>query len=232
MTQREIDAIYTNLVDVIHSEMDNNLNYRDISAGAKKRKRHFAKPWWSEELKKLWDNVREAENKFLKCSDNRNKRSLRADYVSARKKFDKHLRQNERQYYAKQREDLCNFQTQNPKEFWSRIKKLGPGNKQQTFDSVSLDDGSESRDPDVILKKWKSDFSKLFSLSNGEFDDNFQTEIRTSLQRWENELENYDQARVNEDTQGTPDTDILNCPFTLDKIKQVIAKDVSETANI
>ena len=158
MTQREIDAIYTNLVDVIHSEMDNNLNYRDIRAGAKKRKRHFAKPWWSEELNKLWDNVREAENKFLRCSDNRNKRSLRADYVSARKKFDKKLRQNERQYYAKQREDLCNFHTQNPKEFWSRIKKLGPGNKQQTFDSVLLDDGSESRDPDVILKKMEIRF--------------------------------------------------------------------------
>ena len=223
MTQREFDAIYTNLVDVIHSEMDNNLNYRDIRAGAKKRKRHFAKPWWSEELKKLWDNVREAENKFLRCSDNRNKRSLLADYVSARKKFDKQLRQNERQYYTKQREDLCNFQTQNPKEFWSRIKKLGPGNKQQTFDSVLLDDGSESRDPDVILKKWKSDFSKLFSLSNVEFDDNFLAEIRTSLQRWENELENYDQTRVNEDTQGTQDTDILNCPITLDEIKRVIA---------
>ena len=33
------------------------------------------------------------------------------------------------------------------------IYHRGPGNKQQTFDSVLLDDGSESRDPDVILKK-------------------------------------------------------------------------------
>ena len=44
--------------------MDNNLNYRDIRTGAKKRKRYFAKPWWSQELIVLWDNVREAENIF------------------------------------------------------------------------------------------------------------------------------------------------------------------------
>ena len=56
------------------------------------------------------------------------------------------LRQSERQYYAKQREDICNFQTQNHKDFWSRIRKLRPGNKQQTIDSVLLDDGTESRD--------------------------------------------------------------------------------------
>ena len=224
ITQREIDAIYTSLVDVIHTEMDNNLNYRDIRAGAKKRKRYFTKPWWSQELKVLWDNVREAENIFLKCKDNRNKRSLRSDYVAARKKFDKLLRQNERQYYSKQREDLCNFQTQNPKEFWSRIKKLGPGNKQQTFDSVLMDEGSESRDPEEILKKWKSDFSKSFSLSNGDFDDNFLTETRITLQRWENELENYDRTSDNGEIQSTRNDDLLNCPISLEEINRVLSK--------
>ena len=64
--------------------MDSNLNCHDIRAGAKKRKRYFAKPWWSQELKVLWDNVREVENIFLKYKDNRNKRSLHSDYVSAR----------------------------------------------------------------------------------------------------------------------------------------------------
>ena len=100
IAQREIDAICTNLVDVIHLEIDRNLNYWDIRAGADKRKRHFTKTWWCEDLRELWDKVRQSENAFLLCKDNRSKQSLRTEYVLARKQFDKNLCQSESQYYA------------------------------------------------------------------------------------------------------------------------------------
>ena len=66
ISQREIDAIYTSLVDVIHTEMDNHLNYRDIRAGARKRESKTSKPWWTEELGVLWEKVRVSENVILK----------------------------------------------------------------------------------------------------------------------------------------------------------------------
>ena len=87
-----------------------------------------------------------------------------------------------------------------------------------------MDDGSESRDPDEILKKWKSDFSKLFSLSNGDFDDNFLAETRITLKRWENELENYDRTSDNGEIQSTPNDDLLNCPILLAEINRVLSK--------
>ena len=48
---------------------------------------------------------------------------LRTKYVLARQQFTKKIRHSERQYYAKQREDICNFQTQNHKMYWSGIRK-------------------------------------------------------------------------------------------------------------
>ena len=61
-------------------------------------------------------------------------------------------------------------------------------------------------------------------MSNGDFDDNFLTEIRITLQRWENELENYDRTSDNGEIQSTPNDDLLNCPISLQEINRVLSK--------
>ena len=57
-------------------------------------------------------------------------------------------------------------------------------------------------------------------------DDNFLIEIRTTLQRWENELDNYEQASSitsdNGEHQGTPNVDLLNNPVSLDEVNRVL----------
>ena len=46
----EIDSVYEEFVSTLHTEMDKHLRYRDINSEARKRKRHFGKPWWCDEL--------------------------------------------------------------------------------------------------------------------------------------------------------------------------------------
>ncbi len=88
--ESEIDGLYNELLSVVHSEMDAKLLYKDVNAGAKRRKRHFYKPWWSRELKDLWEAARLCENEYLQCKGSTSeKQLLRSKYASSRKQFDK-----------------------------------------------------------------------------------------------------------------------------------------------
>ena len=175
----EIDSLYEKLVSTLHMEMDTHLRYRDINKGAKKRKRHFGKPCWCNELNILWRKTQDSENAFLKCSAGIHvKSALRREYFLCRKDFDKKFHQCERQYFAKQRQHISELQTQNPKEFWSEINKLRPKKLTKNIDSVYTDNGNVSYDSQEILRKWKSDFSTLYNNTSGNYDDHFLSEIQ------------------------------------------------------
>ena len=82
---------------------------------------------------------------------------------------------NLKKYVQKQRQNKSDLQTQNPKEFWSEINKLGPRQPRKNIDCVytCTGDGNITYNSQEILRKWKSDFSTLFNNSNGNYEDNF-----------------------------------------------------------
>ena len=75
------------------------------------------------------------------------------EFKTARKTFDKILRQEERKFTKERREKIQTLNTSNPKEFWNEIKKLGPGRKNTIIDNVVMDDGTYSNDPNVIRER-------------------------------------------------------------------------------
>ena len=51
---------------------------------------------------------------------------LRMEFLSSQKRFDKRLRQYERAYKRSVCDDIEIMTSENPNEFWGKIKKLGP----------------------------------------------------------------------------------------------------------
>ncbi|VDI29771.1 Hypothetical predicted protein [Mytilus galloprovincialis] len=120
--------------------------------------------------------------------DRRTKENLKCAFKTARKTFDKRLRQEERIFTAERKHRIQTLNTSNPKEFWREIKKLGPGRTKTVIDSVILEDGGYSNDPNVILSRWKEEYSKLFSGNNEEINDEFIKQLKTINEQWEEEL--------------------------------------------
>ena len=57
-----------------------------------------------------------------------------------------------------------------PNQFWSYIKRLGPEKHKDIPWEVELPDGGTTHDRDVVLEQWKNDFEKLYSVGDNNFD--------------------------------------------------------------
>ena len=64
-TQTEIDSLYDSVCDVYYAEMNALLNYKDVGPASHKKGRYSAKPFWTNELSVLWENVKESEKIFI-----------------------------------------------------------------------------------------------------------------------------------------------------------------------
>ena len=114
--KQQISDIYKEPVNTIQKIMDDSIRHRDITQRTHKsgrRGRH--RPYWNNNLKELWKIALDAERKYL--------------HYKGRKNFDRSLRRAEREYRAKQRDELCSLQNQDPRQFWERVKQMAPGGK-------------------------------------------------------------------------------------------------------
>ena len=113
---------------------------------------------------------------FRKCKNRRIMSMLRQTFLNARHSFDKLLWKTERNY---KREFLCkieNVNQNNPKEFWSTIKKLGPKKKDIPL-KVTID-GTLEINLETVLSKWKSDFQELYNSHMSNIDHVFEPNIK------------------------------------------------------
>ena len=175
-----------------HIEMDDMLEYRDISHSGKACKnKHRSRPYWSDTLATLWRDSRLAEKDYLKSRSRDQQRLLRDTYKTKRRIFYRMLRKQERAYHRSIRDTI---DTSNPTEFWNYVKRLGPRKQQTVSDTVTLDDGSESSDKTVILDKWKRDFESLFNGNEDamDFDDVFLERAETFCREWDTVLPEED----------------------------------------
>ncbi|CAG2202982.1 unnamed protein product [Mytilus edulis] len=188
--KNEIDKLYGNFVTVLHSEMDNHLPFKDAGGNVtKKRRKQIQKPYWNTELRELLTKVNRSEKDYLKYKGcKRTQDFLRSNFIEKRKQFDKRLRQCERTHQASIRDKIKNLNDSNPKEFWREINKLGPQKHRPDIDSVRMEDGSFSTDQETILKRWKSEYSKLFKLDNTLVNDTFIDNLSELTEQLEREF--------------------------------------------
>ncbi len=128
----------------------------------------------------MWKNMNVAKHKFLKCKSNsREKYYRKQTFINSRKLFDKELRRSERLYNRKLLKEIDSFCIDNPRSFWDYIKKIGPRKVKQIPMQVYQDNVLVS-DIDVVLNKWRSDFSELYNKPgniNEEFDQDFYNQV-------------------------------------------------------
>ena len=232
MEQNALDSLYESFLKSVHTEMDNELDYKDYTPHTSKRKRSY-KPYWNADLKSQWTAVRDSERAYLACRGaNRNRRRFHEIFKVQRDGFDKNLRRAERQYNSQQRDRIHELRTHNPRQFWQELNNIGPGSqRQEGITGVLLEDGSISYDPTVILQKWKRDFEGLYSVSHtGSDHEEFMEEVQRLSAQWEREYEAATsmtpEAQQEEyHVQADENTDrirqaarMLNCPITLQEV--------------
>ena len=189
----EFDKLYGNLVKMILNEMDNYLEFRDVSkSNAKKYK--CSKPYWNNTLHMAWSNMIKSEKNYKKYHGHRNVKSrLRVVFLSAREYFDKLLRKSEREYNKNVVINIENMSKHNHRDFWRKIKSLGPGKSEIPF--KVMHNGIITTD--IVLDTWKNDFEKLYNPSLENMDVAFANEIEKQKHDLENDREAEFQTTLN-----------------------------------
>ena len=191
----ELDKIYSQITKTITNEMELYLKFKECSKKCKQKFRQ-SKPYWSENLALLWKDMNEkAKKKLIKFKGHKvHKELLKNDFFLARKTFDKALKSAERNYNIQLLNNLETLQTNHPKEFWNKIRNLGP-RKQNVPEKVEINN-ELFENSDIVLDKWASDFENLLNkkTNNPNFDENFYNMIIEQKQSREaniNDLNNF-----------------------------------------
>ena len=167
-TQNEVDDIYSTLCSLIIAEMDANIPTFDTSKRTRKRFKN-TKPFWNDDLTNVWHSMRDKERAFLRFKGRTNIRSLlRREFQTAQSTFDRTLRKYERQYKRAMCDDIENMSTENPREFWNKIKTLGPRKSTNIPMEVYNENGEILTDEQSVLNCWKTDFENIYN--NDSFD--------------------------------------------------------------
>ena len=190
--QTQLDDIYNQLCSEIFKELDTNLGFRLLSKKSRKKYKS-SKPYWNEELYRLWLSMNCKEKAFNKYKGkNRHcKTQLLKEFKDSQQIFDKSLRKSARKYNAKQIEDIEIASSKDPKTFWNQIKQLGPRTHKNIPIKVRTEAGY-TMDPGEVAKIWGDEFNKLLnqSESNEQYDEAFYEIIVNERIRLENEMKN------------------------------------------
>jgi len=184
------------------NEMEINLPRAKTKANQTRRKR-APKPWWNNNphLNTLWCQLVIAERTFLAMKGPcQRKRLLRCEYVLRQKTFDRAYNKAKRAYHKEQQDNLLNLDSENPKEFWNQIKRLGPRPRNDIPMCVRCDDGSMNTNIHEVLLQWETDFHDLYNAKQVNAKEN-NCEINMAVP-----------------------TSLMNEMFTRDEILKVVAK--------
>ena len=121
--QENIDSIYGNVCNMYYAEMDEKLKFFDIRKT--KRSRRSLKPWKNSHLSELFEDYRQAEKNYLKCTYRAERARLLTEFKLKRDRFDKEYRKVKRLYDNELKIGIAKSETRNPKDFWNKLKSLG-----------------------------------------------------------------------------------------------------------
>lgn len=207
--QQELDSVFENFCKCLFSEFDKTLKFKTI--GSKKTKRYYKshKPYWDEELSNKWKIMREREQLYTKYKGRYKfiKQKLLSEFKEHQHAFDKILRKKERAYNREQIISFDEINPNNPKEFWDKLKKLGPKRKTSIPIKVRKNEEIITNETEV-LNTWKEDFEKLYNCPVNQ-DDEFHNEIkRKKEQNEQSQVENEE----------------INHNITIEEVRQAVNK--------
>lgn len=191
-SQNQIDALYSEICDVISAEMT-------LHCKKKKRKNTAVKPYWNQQLSDLWKDMRikytAARSKLRGKSRRQLLREEHSDNIVhefkiAVKKFDYELRAAKRKHNTECIDSLDKLvDSRNPKIFWDEVNKLGPRKKNiVTCEALDLQ-GNITRDPVLVLQHWEGEYRRLYSEAPmGDFDDSFYIDKLVELEELDPDL--------------------------------------------
>ena len=166
VVQDDMNEIYKQFCDSVSSEMDDKLQKRTIllKSGLSNKRRKFKKKWWSDELTDLWNNLCEAEEQWRRASQ-REKEHMKANMKSHQKIFDRKVQSAKRCFWKDEQQRLLNMYTGDTKNFWKKIGQIGAGSERSKDIPIEIiqEDGTTSKDPTVVLEKWKHEYHNLLN---------------------------------------------------------------------
>ena len=166
ITQNKIDHIYEEFCTLYHNEMKKHLKYIDSLPGGCRRYKLKPKPWWNDGLEQLWKNLviveRMLKKNITKCK--RKNARKQEEYKVTQRKFDKAYRKDKRQFYRDKQMYIESVYSNNPRQFWKEIDKLGPPRKRRDIPLETYrEDGTLIRDVYEVLDIWKDKFQSLYT---------------------------------------------------------------------
>ena len=203
--QNCIDNIYNDFVSVLKSEMNKFLNPKVVPIdGQRNSKRRRRKPWWTDDLSKLWNTMCQNERKWIKKTDMANKRNLKTVFIDSRKQFDRAVQRGKGNTGKKHNKNSYRHVTGNTGDFWKMIGKIGMGSERNKDIPLEIvqEDGTITSSLNKFLNKWQTNFEKLFT-------DNFLHGI---------ELNDID----SKDTGSGEDTQFLNSGISIVEVAKAI----------
>ena len=104
--QSEADQCFNDFTNLVRQKMYRKVQYKNIKLkeGVNNKKRIVKKPWWSEELTVLWNELCLKEKAMLKAEAH-SKRIKRENFLRQRKLFNNEVQKAKRKHWkTKQRE--------------------------------------------------------------------------------------------------------------------------------
>ncbi len=185
--------MYHDFCDMYHKELDKFFRSKNVHPTAKKRLKRCVKPFWSDQLQTMWNDLCKRENVFI--SSNRfNRARERNAFKAAQHLFDREYRRAERAYHRSRLNEIDDLCTTDPKMFWKTLESLGPRKNYGIPMEVHDENGNISTDLEYVLHKWKTEYEKLFSFTHNEndFDNDFYENVTDNVNINENEAPTLD----------------------------------------
>ncbi len=165
--QKDIDIIYDHFFKVYYEEMDTWFISRHVNREAKKRFRNSSKPFWNDERMDLWQRVVESENKSMASPQNSRRQQIdRTQYLDQQNLFESCYSKAKRNFEREKQYNIEHLNTENPREFWEAIKRLGPIKKTEIPMEVYDEHGHVNNDVNCVLNTWSKEYETLFQEYN------------------------------------------------------------------
>ena len=192
--------------------LENSISKVTSSNATIKKICHHSKPFWTDQLTRLCNEMRVARKAYQR----RNTDERKAEMVRTREAFD--------EVRKKECEDFIMNKTKNlnlteAKTFWKKFNALFKKKEKPGIDPLQEDDGSFLTSPEEIEEKMFETFFQCKHMISGDFDEFFYNTV--------NNL--YDEMK-NQSTEDEEHNE-LNSPITMNEIKKAIkSTDMTKTS--
>ncbi|CAG2257093.1 unnamed protein product [Mytilus edulis] len=145
--------------------MNDKLTCKTVCIGGSSltnKKHRIKKPWWNDDLNKLWVDMCKAEKTWNKF--NNSPRAFEFN-VQKRKYFDREVQKCKRKYWFSMQQDLLLESKRNQQQFWKKIGKIGVAeNRKSVIPMEVIDqDGNVNSNLTAVLDKGSRNIVFLLS---------------------------------------------------------------------